>query len=160
LARISIPWRARTLQNHFIAGAQDTISYLLFGLAVEHYPPDAATDAQAIWLKRRQATDGHWPIQTIRPPIESNDIEVTAISLRALQAFAPPAQRAEYTRAVERAAQWLDDREGDRDGGAGVSSARDCRGPTRRRTSFEPLRASCWPRSAPMAAGRSSTSDS
>ena len=41
-------WKARTLQNHFIAGAQDTISYLLFGLAVERYPSDAATDAQAI----------------------------------------------------------------------------------------------------------------
>jgi mono/diheme cytochrome c family protein len=100
-------WRARTLQNHFIAGGSDTISYLLFGLAVEHYPPDAATDAQAIWLKRRQAADGHWPIQTIRPPIESNDIEVTAVSLRALQAFAPPAQRAEYAVAVDRARQWL-----------------------------------------------------
>jgi Squalene-hopene cyclase C-terminal domain len=100
-------WRARTLQNHFIGGAQDTISYLLFGLAVEHYPPDVATDAQAIWLKRRQASDGHWPIQTIRPPIESNDIEVTAVSLRALQAFAPPAQRAEYAGAIDRARQWL-----------------------------------------------------
>jgi hypothetical protein len=100
-------WRARTLQNHFIAGATDTISYLLFGLAVEHYPPDEATDAQAMWLKRRQARDGHWPIQTIRPPIESNDIEATAVSLRALQAFAPPTQRAEYAGAVDRARQWL-----------------------------------------------------
>ena len=100
-------WRARTLQNHFIAGGSDTISYLLFGLAVEHYPPDAATDAQAIWLKRRQGADGHWPILTIRPPIESNDIEVTAVSLRALQAFAPPAQRAEYAAAIDRARQWL-----------------------------------------------------
>jgi mono/diheme cytochrome c family protein len=100
-------WRARTLQNHFIAGGADTISYLLFGLAVEHYPPDLATDAQAIWLKRRQGADGHWPIQTIRPPIESSDIEVTAVSLRALQAFAPPEQRAEYAGAVDQARQWL-----------------------------------------------------
>src|SRR5206468_187835 len=43
-------WRARTLQNHFIAGAQDTISYLLFGLAVENYPPDAATEERAFRL--------------------------------------------------------------------------------------------------------------
>src|SRR5262249_13228644 len=48
-------WRERTLQNAFIAGQADTISYLLFGLAVSHYQPDAATDAQALWLKRRQA---------------------------------------------------------------------------------------------------------
>ena len=32
---------------------------------------------------------------------------MTAVSLRALQAFAPPAQRAEYAKSVERAAQWL-----------------------------------------------------
>ena len=91
----------------FIAGQGDTISYLLLGLAADGYPPDAATDAQAIWLKRRQAPDGHWPIITIRPPIESNDIEVTAVSMRALQRFAPPSRRAEYMKAVERARAWL-----------------------------------------------------
>ena len=100
-------WRERTAQNMFIAGQGDTISYLLLGLAADGYPPDAATDAQAIWLKRRQAPDGHWPIITIRPPIESNDIEVTAVSMRALQRFAPPSGRAEYMKAVERARAWL-----------------------------------------------------
>ena len=58
-------WRDRTLQNMSIAGATDTIGYLLLGLSADDYPPDAATDAQAIWLKRRQAADGHW---RIRPP--------------------------------------------------------------------------------------------
>jgi hypothetical protein len=100
-------WRERTLQNIFIAGQTDTISYLLFGLAADRYPPDPGTDAQAIFLKRRQAADGHWPINTIRPPIESNDIEVTAVSMRALQAFAPPARAAEFARAVDRARDWL-----------------------------------------------------
>jgi ankyrin repeat protein len=100
-------WRERTVQNLFIAGQHDTISYLLVGLAADRYAPDPATDAQAIWLKRRQATDGRWPIQTSRPPIESNDIAVTALSLRALQAFAPPAYRAEYAAAVDRARAWL-----------------------------------------------------
>jgi mono/diheme cytochrome c family protein len=106
-------WRERALQNVPIAGGSDTISYLLFGLAVEHYAPDAATDAQALWLKRRQAADGRWPLQTIRPPIESNDIAVTALSLRALQAFAPPAQRAEYQKSVDRARAWLTNAEPD-----------------------------------------------
>lgn len=100
-------WRERTAQNMFIAGQADTISYLLLGLAVDRYPPDASTDAQAIWLKRRQAPDGHWPVTTIRPPIESNDIEVTAVSMRALQVFAPPSLRAEFTKAVDRARAWL-----------------------------------------------------
>jgi hypothetical protein len=102
-------WRERTAQNIFIAGQADAISYLLYGLAVDHYPSDAGTDAQAIWLKRRQASDGHWPVTTIRPPIESNDIEVTAVSMRALQAFAPPSRRAEFEDAVARARAWLTD---------------------------------------------------
>jgi ankyrin repeat protein len=100
-------WRERTIQNMFIAGQADTINYLLLGLAADNYPPDAATDAQAIWLKRRQAPDGHWPVTAVRPPIESNDIEVTAVSMRALQVFAPPSRRAEYAKAVDRARAWL-----------------------------------------------------
>ena len=67
-----------------------------------------ATDAQAIWLRRRQLPDGHWAVQTIRPPIESNDIEVTAVSLRALQMYAPQTARPEFQRAVDRAREWLE----------------------------------------------------
>jgi hypothetical protein len=100
-------WRERTIQNMFIAGQADTINYILLGLAADNHPPDAATDAQAIWLKRRQAPDGHWPVTAIRPPLESNDIEVTAVSMRALQVFAPPSQRAEFINAVDRARAWL-----------------------------------------------------
>ena len=104
-------WRERTVQNVPIAGGADTISYLLLGLAADGYPPDAATDAQATWLKRRQAKDGRWRLNTLRPPIESNDIEVTAVSLRTLQVFAPPSRRAEFQQAVDRARAWLMDAE-------------------------------------------------
>jgi hypothetical protein len=100
-------WRERTIQNIPIAGQHDTISYLLLGLAADNYVPDAATEAQAVWLKRRQAADGHWPIISIRPPIESNDIEVTAVSMRALQKFAPQWKRDEYAKAIDRARAWL-----------------------------------------------------
>ena len=74
-------WRERTLQNVPIAGSQDTINYLLVGLSADGHPSDQATDAQALFLMRRQAADGRWPVQTLRPPIESNDIEVTAHSM-------------------------------------------------------------------------------
>jgi len=100
-------WRERALQNIPIAGAQDTMSYLLVGLGWSGYRPDAGTDAQAIWLKRRQGADGRWSLATLRPPIESNDIEVTAMSMRALQLFAPPSRRGEYQQAVDRARAWL-----------------------------------------------------
>jgi glucose/arabinose dehydrogenase len=106
-------WRQRVVQNIPIAGAVDTMNYLLLGLAADGYPPDAATDAQAIFLKRRQAADGHWALNTLRPPIESNDIEVTAVSIKALRAFAPPPQRGEYAAATDRARAWLTTAHGD-----------------------------------------------
>jgi squalene cyclase len=58
-------------------------------------------------LKNRQLADGHWWVLAHRPPMESNDIEVTAASLRALQLYAPAAQRPEYDAAIRRAAVWL-----------------------------------------------------
>jgi len=42
-----------------------------------------------------------------RPPIESSPIEVAAVSLRAMQAYAPAPQREDYAAAVRRAAAWI-----------------------------------------------------
>jgi hypothetical protein len=100
-------WRERVLQEVGIPGDSDTISYVLVGLAAEHYTPDAATDAMARFLKNHQRPDGSWFIFAHRPPMESSDIEVTVNSMRALQLYAPPTQRAEYDRAVRLAADWI-----------------------------------------------------
>jgi hypothetical protein len=40
------------------------------------------------FLIRMQQPGGRWPIVAERPPIESSDIEVTALSVRALQVYA------------------------------------------------------------------------
>jgi ankyrin repeat protein len=100
-------WRERSLQDIGIPGGIDTDSYILAGLAASNFAPDAGTDAVAIYLKRRQSADGGWRIQTQRPPIESSDFEASAITIRALLAFAPKPKQAEYARAVERGAAWL-----------------------------------------------------
>jgi len=76
-------------------------------MAAESYPPDTATDALARYLKDRQSPDGRWRILTQRPPLESSDIEVTAVSLRAIQIYAPKPRRPEYEKAVQLAADWL-----------------------------------------------------
>jgi ankyrin repeat protein len=101
-------WRERVLQNMGIPGDADTVSYILLGLAAEDVPPDMATDAMAHYLRGRQHADGHWWILAHRPPIESSDIQVTATSLRALQAYAPRAHHREFAEAVRRAAVWLE----------------------------------------------------
>jgi ankyrin repeat protein len=100
-------WRERVLQDIPIPGGTDTISFTLAGLAASHYPPDAATDALARYLLRRQHGNGGWNVVASRPPIESSDIAVTALTLRALQAYAPAPQKLAYAESVGRGAAWL-----------------------------------------------------
>jgi ankyrin repeat protein len=99
--------RERYLQGIPIAGGADTAAYILLGLAAEACPPDPATDAIARYLKTRQRADGSWRNFSGRPPIESSDIQDTATAMRAIQVYRPKAQRAEYDKAVQLAAEWL-----------------------------------------------------
>jgi ankyrin repeat protein len=100
-------WRERALQNVGIPGDADTVGYILLGLAAANYPPDAATDAQARYLKGQQRPDGHWIPLGTRPPLESSAIQVTATAMRGLQVYAPKSNRAEYDRAIKLAASWI-----------------------------------------------------
>ncbi len=100
-------WRERALQNNGIAGESDTLSYILLGLGAEGIASSEATDAMARFILRQQGTDGHWTIEAHRPPIESNDIQLTAASARALQTYAPRGSRPRYDDAVRRAGVWL-----------------------------------------------------
>ena len=107
IAQFLETWRERALQGLGIPGDADTVSYIMLGLADEKHPADPATDAMARFLKRRQLADGSWRTVAHRPPIESTDITVTALSLRALQVYAPAPMRAEYDNAAKAAGRWL-----------------------------------------------------
>ena len=100
-------WRERALQGVAIPGDADTVSYILLGLSAEKFEPNAATDSMAFVIRRLQTPDGHWRPLASRPPIESSEIEVTALSMRALQLYAPAADRAAYQESIARAASWL-----------------------------------------------------
>lgn len=100
-------WRDRALQGIGIPGDADSMGAILLGMADANYPPDAATDAMAVFLKNHQSPDGRWYSTAYRPPLESSDIQTTAVTMRGLQVFAPQAQRADYDRAVQHAAAWL-----------------------------------------------------
>jgi squalene cyclase len=100
-------WRDRALQGIGIPGDADTVSYVLVGLAAENYPADTATDAMVRFLKGQQRADGHWDLLAHRPPIESDELQVTALSMRAIQLYAPAAQRAHYEPTIARAAEWI-----------------------------------------------------
>jgi ankyrin repeat protein len=100
-------WRERELQDIAIPGAIDPTAYILAGLADADYAPDAATDALARYVMRRQFADGSWHVAAYRPPLESSSVTMTAVSMRALTAYAPLPLKADYSRAVRRGAAWL-----------------------------------------------------
>ncbi|MBA4191966.1 MAG: hypothetical protein C0467_28635 [Planctomycetaceae bacterium] len=100
-------WRERVLQGMGVPGDSNTVNYLLVGLAAEGYPADPATDAMATYLKNDQMPDGRWRLLGNRPPLESSEFEVAALTMRALQIYAPKALRADYEKSVWRAADWL-----------------------------------------------------
>jgi squalene cyclase len=88
---------------------QFILSYVLIGLDAEHYKPDLNTDAVAMYLKSHQSPDGQWPYPAAdtRPPICSDYIGQTAVSMRALQLYAPKMEQAAYDQAIQLAASWM-----------------------------------------------------
>ena len=100
-------WRDRALQGVGIPGDTDTIGPILLGMAAGKYPPDPATDAMALFLKNHQSPEGRWYATAHRPPLESSDIQTTAVAMHAVQVYEPQAQHAYYEQTVQRAAAWL-----------------------------------------------------
>jgi ankyrin repeat protein len=98
----------RGLENEGIPGGVDTVSYILLGMAADGYPSDPITDVWARYIKNNQAPDGRFKCQSLRPPLESSDVQVTAASIRSLRAYAPKSQAKAYEAAVERAMRWLE----------------------------------------------------
>jgi squalene cyclase len=88
---------------------QFVVSNILIGLDAERYKPDLNTDTAAMYLKSHQSPDGHWtyPVADTRPPICSDYIGQTTVSMRALQLYAPAGDKPAYHRAVQLAAAWL-----------------------------------------------------
>ncbi|MEX2137786.1 MAG: ankyrin repeat domain-containing protein [Pirellulales bacterium] len=100
-------WRERALVGVGIPGESNTVNYILAGMAAENYPPDLATDAMARFLKGQQSPNGRWRRVGQRPPLGSSEIQINAMSLRALQVYGPKSQRPEYEKAVQKAVKWL-----------------------------------------------------
>lgn len=100
-------WRERSLQGIGIPGDQDTMSVMLIGLAAENYPADETTDAFAMFIKSKQIPNGMWPVIAYRPPLEMSTLVTTVETMRALQVYAPKAQRAEFQKSIDLAAAWI-----------------------------------------------------
>jgi ankyrin repeat protein len=98
-------WRERLFQGVAPGGP----SYTLVGLDAMGYQPGLTTDAITREILMKQLGDGHWTYGCggSRFPLCSTEIANTALSLRALQLYAPKPFRAESERSIEAAAAWL-----------------------------------------------------
>ena len=77
------------------------------GLHAQQYPADENTTAMVHAIALRQRPDGSWTGWAPRFPISGGDIRETAISIRALDIYAPPGRRPEFDRRIEKARQFL-----------------------------------------------------
>ena len=111
LARFTLP-REELFQGPagigLVAGGVLNAGYALVGLGAAKVAPNATTDAVAHFIAARQLADGRFRSPDPgRLPLEGSDVTATALAIRALQVYAPPALGAETARVVSRARGWL-----------------------------------------------------
>ncbi|HEY1338323.1 MAG TPA: ankyrin repeat domain-containing protein, partial [Bryobacteraceae bacterium] len=96
------------LEKFDLGGLTDSVVYSLMGLAAGQYAPNHLTDVLADYVAFYQRQDGSWWLGgTPRSPIEEGRIARTALALRVLQIYAPPARKAEFDQRIARARNYL-----------------------------------------------------
>jgi ankyrin repeat protein len=81
--------------------------YALFAEAAEDLPANENTDSWVHHLSVIQGKDGRWYNNLPRPPLQTGDVGATALAVHALQRYGAPGRKAELSKQVERARQWL-----------------------------------------------------
>jgi ankyrin repeat protein len=96
------------VQRTECCGSLETTLYSLAALQADKYPADGMTDAVLAHLLSRQFADGRWPREeTSRAPLQDGDVNRAVNAMSLLQAYAPPAMKAEADVHIRRTAQWL-----------------------------------------------------
>jgi len=84
-----------------------SVSYALTGLAAAGLPPDYRTGMQVHKLLGAMHVRGYWNYWPYRPPLEGSEFTATALAVRAIEAFAPPARMPEVEDRIIRARTWM-----------------------------------------------------
>jgi ankyrin repeat protein len=103
---VSVP---HLLERLDVAGTPDVPLFSINALADSGYAPDRVTDALTVNLAAQQYPDGRWHVGwTARPPISDGDIGRTALGIRMLKTYAPPALAPEMNARLARAKRWME----------------------------------------------------
>jgi hypothetical protein len=81
--------------------------YAMLALAERGSPATFATDAMVHRFAELQVADGSWQSTDPRPPLDGGTILPTALAIRALSVYAPPAARKEMEARIGRAREYL-----------------------------------------------------
>ena len=87
--------------------------YVLLGLAAEKYPAEPYTDIAVDYLINQQRTDGSFGAEYGRPPLEGGEIHLAALSVRAIQLYAPPARTEKVKQLMSLTRSWLENTRAD-----------------------------------------------
>jgi ankyrin repeat protein len=88
--------------------ASEVLSFALFALAEQGTKPDLTIDAMVHNFAAQQLGDGSWKYRGIlRPPTSDSIFSNTALAIRVLKEFAPPARKSEFDERIARAVRAL-----------------------------------------------------
>jgi ankyrin repeat protein len=93
----------------FGAASIPSIGWEMFDRGMNHAAKDQYSDATVWFIKAAQSPEGYWKTgDGRRPPMNSGDLQTTALAVYALKNFSPAAEQAETDRMLARAAAWLE----------------------------------------------------
>jgi len=82
--------------------------YILLGLAAEKYPADFDTDISVDVILGQARAGGGFLTESGRPPLQTGEIHLAAMSVRALQWYASPAKKKHVGDIVASTKSWLE----------------------------------------------------
>jgi hypothetical protein len=84
------------------------IPYVLLGLGAEKSPPNMYTDISVDYMMSQVNPDGSFLTESGRVPLETGQIHLTAMAIRAIQLYASPAKKKQVDELVMRTKQWIE----------------------------------------------------
>jgi len=119
---VSLPqvaWQSKFTANFFlqrsekleqgsgVPGGPYTAAYAALQLAADGAREPEASQLLVTYLRKTRQQDGHWKIQTHRPPLEDSDFTATALSLAALRLHSQDVDAERTGQEIRQAVHWL-----------------------------------------------------
>jgi len=86
-----------------------SIAWEMVDRGMNHAPKDAYSDAAVYYIKAMLSPEGYWKnADGRRPPMNTGDLQATALSIYSLRTYSPDAEKAETNKILAGAVAWLE----------------------------------------------------